>query len=126
MMNIAFMSHKDDVRVDPDRLEALHLQLGAVGAENVIARAMAELSSRFIQLRAANDQIDRDIIYKLARGISAIADQVGMVTLSRVARDVSVCAYSDDRAAFEATLARLCRIGDYSLNLVWELSGQTI
>lgn len=125
MSNIAFMSHNDEVRVDPDRLDALQLQLGAVGAETVIARAMAELSTRFIQLRAANDQADPDTIYKLARGISAIADQVGMVTLSRVAGDVAICAISLDRAASEATLARLCRIGDCSLNLVWEISGQT-
>ena len=120
------MNHRDNVSVDPDRIEVLQMQLGAVAAEDVIVRAMSELSARFSQLQSANGETDRAKIYKLSRGISAIADQVGMVTLARVAADVSNCANSGDEAAFQATLARLCRIGDCSLTLVWDLSGQSI
>jgi hypothetical protein len=125
-MDIAFMNHRDDVRVDPDRIQALQMQLGVVGAENVITRAMTELSVRFSQLQTANAETDREAIYKLARGMSAIADQVGMVTLAQVASDVAASVNAGDNAAIQATLSRLCRIGECSLTLAWELSGQRI
>ncbi|MEM9247447.1 MAG: hypothetical protein AAGB05_01990 [Pseudomonadota bacterium] len=58
-----------------------------------------------------------------ARRLSAIAEQIGMETLSRVARDVGHCAARQDAAALGACLARLDRIGHRSLSAIWDLTG---
>jgi hypothetical protein len=63
---------------------------------------------------------------KSARSIAAIADQIGMQTLARVARDVTACVDTGDRTGLAATLARLMRIGERSLTAVWDLKDLSV
>jgi hypothetical protein len=56
----------------------------------------------------------------------AIADQIGMASLARVARDVSSCAVRVDAAALGATLARLERIADVSLMAIWDMQDPVV
>ena len=119
MQNIAFIEHRDVVRVDPDRLWFLAGELGPDTAQDMVARATEELTVRLMQLRAANAGDNMEAIAKLARGIAAIAEQVGMVTLARVSRDVSLCAGVAERTAFAATFARLQRISEICLLDAW-------
>lgn len=108
------------------RLEQLYMQLGSAGAEDVVCRALEELAvrlthtERFYRSGALSD------MRKSARSLIAIADQVGMGTLARVAGDVTGCIDAGDGTALAATLARLLRIGDTSLNEIWELQDRTI
>lgn len=123
---ISFLKQLDVVTLDPDRLDELHIQLGPMGAETVITRAMDELGQRFFRLRELGPEGDPDEIYRVSRNLAAISDQIGLITLSRVARDVADCALLRDRVAFGATHARLYRIADGSLNAVLDMSGQSI
>ena len=63
---------------------------------------------------------------KSARSLVAIADQIGMQALSRVAADVTIAADRCDHVAIAATLSRLLRIGDCSLSEVWEMQDLSI
>ena len=63
---------------------------------------------------------------KSARSLAAIAEQVGMVALAKVARDVIKTIDTDDNAAIAATLFRLIRVGERSLTAVWDLRDMSI
>jgi len=63
---------------------------------------------------------------KASRSLVAIAEQIGMTVMARVARDVADCAKSQDPVPLAATLARLMRTGEESLTAIWDLQDVTI
>ena len=111
----------ESVRLDPDRLHGLYLQLGESGAEDVVCRAIEELAVRLSHCERLWREQRRGDLRKSARSLIAIADQIGMTTLARVARDVTEAIDTGDPAAMGATLFRLMRIGERSLTAVWDL-----
>ena len=109
------------VRVDADRLAQLYAQLGERGAEDVVCRAMEELAARLAHADQQYRASDQAGLRKNARSLVAIAEQVGMQLLARVARDVTICIDVGDPVAQGAVLARLVRVGERSLFAVWDL-----
>jgi len=114
------------VHLDAERLEALFVQLGAAGAEDVVCRAMEELAARLALAERCWREENWAQIRKSARGLIAIAEQLGMRLLAHVARDVMTCIDDRDGIALAATLSRLLRIGERSLSEVWEMQDLTI
>ncbi len=120
------LKQKEVVRLNPDRLEELYSQLGEAGAEDVVCRALEELAVRLSQTERCHREGRLTDMRKSARSLVAIADQIGMHMLSRVAVDVAACAGGSDPVAIAATLSRLLRIGDRSLSEVWDIQDVTI
>ncbi|WP_299968871.1 hypothetical protein [uncultured Roseobacter sp.] len=117
---------KETVRVDQDRLAALYAEMGDLGAEDVVCRAMEELAHRLSlcsRLYAAGELTE---LRKCARSLIAIGDQIGMHMLIRVAGHVTDAIDAGDGPAIAATLARLIRIGEQSLSAIWDLQDITI
>jgi hypothetical protein len=110
----------ENIRLDPDRLGTLYRQLGETGAEDVVCRAIEELAVRLSHCERLWRQHDQEKLRKCARSLVAIADQIGMATLARVAGDVTCAVDARDPAAISATLYRLLRIGERSLTAVWD------
>lgn len=50
----------------------------------------------------------------------AIAEQIGMTALARVAGDVAQTVDAGDTVATGATLSRLIRVGEKSLTVIWD------
>ncbi|XDA98554.1 hypothetical protein AB1M95_01230 [Sulfitobacter sp. LCG007] len=117
---------KEPVNVDRDRLGTLYAQLGPAGAEDVVCRAMEEIALRLSHCSRLHAAENRDELRKCTRSLVAIADQIGMHALSRVARDVTLCLEAGNATATSATLARLLRIGEQSLIAIWDLQDVTI
>jgi hypothetical protein len=115
------LEQKESVRLDPERLGGLYRQLGEVAAEDMICRAIEELALRLTHCETLWRRQDGPGLRKAARSLIAIADQIGMTTLARVAADVTAAADANDAAALGATLFRLMRIGEKSLTAVWDL-----
>ncbi|WP_240789528.1 hypothetical protein [Pseudooceanicola onchidii] len=111
------------MRLDPDRLQSLYDQLGEVGAEDVVCRAMEELAVRLSLVERLFRQDRMGEMRKAARSLTGIAEQIGMHTLCRVASDVTICIDDNDRVALSATLSRLLRIGERSLMEIWDMQG---
>jgi hypothetical protein len=111
----------ETVRVDRDRLGALYAQLGAMGAEDVVCRAMEELALRLSHCETLYHQNQLAALRKNARSLIAIADQIGMSALSKTAQVVTECIDHGDEVAIAATLSRLIRIGERSLLAVWDI-----
>lgn len=120
MTHVSVLKVEEEIRLDPDRLGALYYQLGDRGAEDVVCRAMEELAVRLGDLDARFRAADWTEVARLSRGLIAIAEQIGMVGLARVAQDVCNSAKIGDMPAVSATLARLGRIADRSLTEVWD------
>ena len=111
----------ETVRLDQDRVESLYHQLGESGAEDVICRAIEELAVRLAHCEQLWRKDMAEDLRKSARSLIAIAEQIGMTTLARVAGDVTNAIDAQDPAALGATLCRLMRIGERSLTAVWDL-----
>lgn len=126
MAEMSALRHEEGVRLDPDRLMALYEDLGEAGAENVVSRAMEELSHRLAEMQRQYRDVEIDRFCRNARSLSRVAGQVGMVSLARVAQDVADCAASGERVALAATWARLQRLSDQSLVAVWDLQDISI
>ena len=126
VIEIKMLIFKERVRLDSDRLVELYVQLGEAGAQDVVCRAMEELAIRLTQLECDYHAEKYKTVCKSAKGMVAIAEQVGMNKLAAVARDVQICAADNDTTALGATVARLLRIGEGSLTAVWDLQDLSV
>ncbi|KUJ73281.1 hypothetical protein AVO45_16170 [Ruegeria marisrubri] len=106
--------------MDADRLGALVGQLGDRNAEEVVCRAIEELAVRLSNCDRMWRRQDWVGLRKSARSLVAIAEQIGMSALARVANDVTGAVDSGDHVAASATLFRLIRVGERSLAAVWD------
>lgn len=121
MVAMVFTLVQDEtIRLDPDRLGGLYRQLGNANAEDVVCRAIEELAVRLAHCERLWRQHDYTGLRKCTRSLIAIADQIGMVALVRVADNVTETIDLADTAAVGATLFRLLRIGERSLTAVWD------
>ncbi|WP_415919163.1 hypothetical protein [Tateyamaria sp. SN6-1] len=116
----------EDVHVDHERLGALYTEMGHAGAEDVVCRAMEELALRMSHCDRLFRTENYEELRKSSRSLIAIADQIGMHLVTRVAQDVINCIDAGDRVALGATIARLMRSGEGSLAAIWDLQDLTI
>lgn len=117
---ILTLEHKETVRLDPDQLSGLYRQLGDKNALDVLCRTVEELAVRLSNCERFWRQRDWAGLRKCARSLVAIADQIGMVALARVAGDVAQTVDTGDAVATGATLSRLIRVGEKSLTVIWD------
>lgn len=123
---IRVLEQRERAQLDSDRLEKLYEQLGPDSAEDVVCRALEELAVRLSHTERCYRSGELRDMRKSARSLIAIADQIGMGTLARVAGDVTKSIDAQDSAALAATLSRLLRIGESSLNEIWDLQDRSI
>jgi len=116
---VLLLRHSEQAEVDKDQLAELYAQLGQDSAEGVVCRAMEEISARINRIEAHFIEQDLDAVAKTVRSIVAMADQLGMHKLSRVAKDFQTAFNRHDIAAMAAVLARLLRVGETSLESIW-------
>lgn len=115
------LAYDESVRLDQDRLQTLYRQLGDEGAEDVVCRALEEIAVRLSYADKLYRRDDLVEMRKCVRSLSAISEQIGMVALSRVALDVCNSIDQGNGVAIAATLSRLGRTGEQSLNAIWDL-----
>lgn len=125
-VHVTTLQHDESVRLDPSCLGELCLQLGEAGAEDVVCRAIEELAARLAHCHTLWRSGEMLQLRKCARSLIAIAEQVGMRSLARVACDVTDTIDANDLIATGATLTRLMRIGERSLTAVWELQDLSV
>ena len=124
--NVLAARYDDAVRFNSDTLLELYRQLGNSSAESVICRAMEELAVRLVAIEQIPSSAEPTGLRKNARALAAIAEQIGMVSLSEAAYDVIDCANAGDKVALAATRARMMRIGDRSLTDVWDVQDLSV
>lgn len=95
---------------DPETLRLLVASCGFDAASDMICRALAQLACRQDAILRAHHACRFDQIGPEARRMAAIAGQVGLTDLARVADNAAACAQGDNPAALGAVLARLGRL----------------
>lgn len=125
-MGVTYLKQSEAAGLDFDQLDLLCEQLGPTEAEDVMRRAMEELALRLSHAERLYRDDDVGKLAKGTRSLIAIADQIGMCKLARVADDVTTAIEQGDKAATAATFARLLRVGERSLLDVWDLQDLTL
>ena len=87
MSYVTKINPSEPVAVNNDRLGALYAQMGEVSAEDILCRAMEELALRMSHCERLFRTDDHAGLRKSARSLIAIAEQIGMDVLARVAGD---------------------------------------
>ena len=121
MEQVSVLKLNEVVLLNRDRIVQLKRQLGEVAAQDVLCRAVEEIALRLEQATERYAQQELAQMRKCTRSLLAIADQIGLDTLTMVADDVLSCIDSGDMVAMAATHCRLLRIGQSSLTEIWEM-----
>jgi len=124
LATVSWIRIEEGVRVDPDRVLRLAARLGRIDAAHLISATNQDLIEQFARIELAVWQQEPQQIAWTAVEVERLADQVGMIGLARVARDLQHCCMRDDRPAQEAVAARLMRIGERSLAAMGMLAGR--
>jgi hypothetical protein len=110
---------------DPERIAMIYRSLGSAGAEQVIARALAELA---FAMSALADRIKAhefgDLVQRLKR-LQHLAENLGLMTLAQGTIDLAHCFNHQDSTAFSAVWARLLRIAEQTLSFDGEKYDQS-
>lgn len=125
-MDVLQLQPVEPVRVNTDRLSGLYTDLGEEAAEDIVCRAMEELALRLSHCDRLYRAEEMEDLRRSSRSLVAIAEQIGMAKLARVAKDVVNCIDATDKIALAATLTRLMRIGEGSLTAIWDLQDITV
>lgn len=121
MDEICELEFREAVTVDPDRLVELCVSMGELQAEGMITTAVEELARGMVDLDAGYSAQNLQVMEQRANVLAKTAQHIGMVTFARVAEDVADCARVGHWLPLAATVMRLRRIADRSLNAVWEM-----
>lgn len=117
---------REVVRQDVEAVAEIYRNLGAPTAEQVVSRALGELALTMAGIvEKVRSQDLRDLGRQLAR-LRRLAEDIGLVSLAKVAGDAQACLERADGTAFSAVWARLLRVAERSLSTdhgVADLSG---
>jgi hypothetical protein len=126
MTEVAVLHPHEVVRQDVEAVAEIYRNLGAPTAEQVVSRALGELALTMAGIvEKVRVQDLRDLSRQLAR-LRRLAEDIGLVSLARVAGDAQACLERADSTAFSAVWARLLRVAERSLSTdqgVADLSG---
>ncbi len=110
MTNVLALVPIERLRQDAEPIAAIYRNLGVQAAEQVVARALAELSG------VANDVVeqvrlqDQVSLPRTLRRLQRLSENMGLVSLGMIAQDAAICLSDNDGIAFAAVLARLQRV----------------
>jgi hypothetical protein len=126
MTEVAVLHPHEVVRQDVEAVAEIYRNLGAPTAEQVVSRALGELALTMAGIvEKVRVQDLRDLSRQLSR-LRRLAEDIGLVSLARVAGDAQACLERADSTAFSAVWARLLRVAERSLSTdqgVADLSG---
>lgn len=113
---VSVLHPHDTAYFDEDILERLTKDLGPSVAENILCRALEDLAIRFDHIRHEYSEGNERSLRKSVRALIPIADQIGLPSLSTIARDVLTCIDRGEGVAIAATLCRLLRSGELAIS----------
>lgn len=126
MEQVSVLSPVEKAGLDPEHLEGLFARVGARAGENMVCRAMEELAYRLGCADRYHENGELAEMRKCTRALGAIAAQIGLSGLSRIAGHVVQCIDDGDPVALAATLARMARMGERSLYAIWDMQDLSV
>lgn len=123
LAQIAQFNQSESILIDARRVAALFSRMGRRRAEAYVSVKVEKMTDLLARIEEQYHNDRHDVIASDSREISRLAADIGLTSLARVARDLGIVARRRDMAALGAIWARLVRIGDRSLEQVWEQPG---
>ncbi len=114
MNNVMALVPKERLRQDAEPIAAIYRNLGVQAAEQVVARALAELAHVMAEVA---DQVRLRELAALPRNLrrlQRLSENMGLVSLAQIALDAHLCLVAHDSTAFTAVWARLQRVAERS------------
>lgn len=106
---------KERVRQSVEPIATIYRNLGTASAEQIVARALSELAMTMAGLAAQVRAHDLEDLSRRLRRLQRLADNIGLISLGKVAGDARNCLEAADSTAFTAVWARLLRVAEQSL-----------
>jgi hypothetical protein len=110
--------------VDMESVRVLRRSLGDEKCDRIVEDSVFQIADRLSRVEKAVRAGDLQELYRLCLSLVGTAEQVGMVGISYVARDLMNCTRVANETAIHAVAARLIRIGEDSLFSARDLSEQ--
>jgi hypothetical protein len=131
VVKLAVLRHEEGVRLEAERLLAIYAELGDMRGDHVVGRAIEEMAVQIADMQRYAEEpqggdTGEEAMVLAAGALIRVARRIGLTTVARVAQDAIIAARAGDRTAQAAILARLMRIGDRSLNAIWDLQDLTL
>ena len=126
MASVTELTPGEIVCLATDQIARLADQIGVEGADHAANASVEEIVERLCAAEAAWQTGEFTRLDEASRALVGIANDVGMETLSRVARDVAGMAMGRDAVALAALVARQSRVGEASLAAIWNLGSQRL
>ncbi|MFN6926158.1 MAG: hypothetical protein ACK4P8_11010 [Tabrizicola sp.] len=116
MGKVTALTPREVVRQDVEAIAVIYRNLGAPTAEQMVTRALGELALTMAGIAEKVRMQDlRDLGQQLGQ-LKRLADDLGLISLGRVAGDTRTCLERADGTAFSAVWARLLRVAERSLS----------
>ena len=112
---------QEPVLLDPDRLVELCVEMGQEKAEALINLSLDHMKNGLAAIDEALETQDFQRIHDEAELLCDMALTAGMASFARVSNDVAHCAKVGRIVPLCATINRLRRLGDKSINSAWDL-----
>jgi hypothetical protein len=115
MSNVVALLPRDRLRQDAAPIAAIYRSLGTDAAEQVVTRALAELTLATAAISAQMRDGEVADLPRQLRRLQRMADHLGMVTFATITCDLRQCVEIGDGTATYAVWARLQRAAERSL-----------
>ena len=109
-MNVLALVPAERLRQDAEPIAAIYRNLGVQAAEQVVARALAELALVADEVIEQVRLQDQAALPRSLRRLQRLSENMGLVSLGTIAQDAAICLSERDDIAFAAVLARLQRV----------------
>lgn len=114
-IQVAVLRPQDSIVQDAGPVAAIYRDMGTQAAERLVTRALGELALLMSGIGARVRGHDLADLPRQFRRLQTMAEQLGLVSLGRVAADARSCLEAGDPTAFAAVWARLVRVAERSL-----------
>lgn len=109
-MNVLALVPAERLRQDAEPIAAIYRNLGVQAAEQVVARALAELALVADEVIEQVRLQDQAALPRSLRRLQRLSENMGLVSLGTIAQDAAICLSERDDIAFAAVFARLQRV----------------
>lgn len=126
MTNVLALVPIERLRQDAEPIAAIYRNLGVQAAEQVVARALAELATVAAEVVEQVRLHDHAALPRSLRRLQRLSENMGLVSLGTIAQDTGVCLLDGDGIAFAAVFARLQRVMERSFSPQAEMADLSV
>ncbi|WP_099594349.1 hypothetical protein [Paramylibacter kogurei] len=113
--NIVHLGMSEMPAIKPEILTELQREMGLQNCQDVVERAVLELSDRLWNLENQLKKHNLPEVQRIANSLIAISQQIGLTEFASVAQSLANSISHADQTTVRAIAARLLRVGEVSL-----------